>query len=317
MRAVVSIRMNMAKRLLLILLSFAVVCGSGASESESGAPLRFEVKRLKAEGIENFFALGTNIFSGGTPEGEEGFKALAKLGVKTIISVDGAQPNVERARAHGIRYVHLPHGYNGISRETQLQLVKAAEVLEGPIFIHCHHGQHRGPAAAAVVCMGQKGWSAAEGEAWLKAAGTGTNYVGLFETVRKFRRPSAEEIAKTPATFSEARKVSGLVDSMVAIDEAFERLKTLRAAADTPCPDNHLLSEATLLREGLREAGRLPDSKGRGNEFLKLLVEAENFAASFEQSVTSSTERAAIDRAFKGVEKSCAGCHRAHRDRAK
>ena len=317
MRAVVSISMNMAKRLLLILLSCVVVCGSGASELRFDAPFRFEVKGLKAEGIENFFALGTNIFSGGTPEGEEGFKALAKLGVKTIISVDGAQPEVERARAHGIRYVHLPHGYDGISRETQLLLVKAAQVLPGPIFIHCHHGQHRGPAAAAVVCMARKGWTTAEGEAWLKAAGTGTNYVGLFETVRKFRKPTEGEMAKTPANFSEARKVSGMVDSMVAIDETFERLKTLRKTSETLSADNHLLSEATLLREGFREIARLPDSKKRGPEFLKLVAETESLAGAFEQSVSSSTDKGAIDRAFMEVQRSCASCHRAHRDGAK
>ena len=29
-------------------------------------------------------------------------------------------------------------------------LARAARTLPGPIFVHCHHGMHRGPAAAAV-----------------------------------------------------------------------------------------------------------------------------------------------------------------------
>src|ERR1044072_3259574 len=111
--------------------------------------------------------------------------------------------------AHGMRYVHLPHGYDGIPTTTQLQLIKAVETVEGPVYIHCHHGQHRGPVAAAIVCMAEKNWSAAEAETWLRTVGTGTNYQGLYATVRDFRRPSAETVNSTPANFLESRQVSG------------------------------------------------------------------------------------------------------------
>ncbi len=40
--------------------------------------------------------------------------------MKTIISVDGATPNVAMAEKYGMRYVHLPHGYD----EFQLSVVK-------------------------------------------------------------------------------------------------------------------------------------------------------------------------------------------------
>lgn len=304
----------MVKRLLLILLSFAMVCGSGASELRADAPLRFEVKAIQASGLENVFQVTRNVFSGGSPQGDEGFETLRKLGIRTIITVDGAQPDL--ARAQGMRYVHLPHGYDGISRETQLKLVKAMEVVEGPVYVHCHHGKHRGPAAAAVICMGKMGWTPDEALNWMKTAGTGTNYAGLYAVARNFKKPSRQELEMTPADFKEAQRISGLVDSMVAIDETFERLKTLRAAAVSTTADNHLMSEATLLREHYREAQRLEDSKKRGEEFLKLLSQAEGFAAAFEDAIAASTDNLAIERAFQRVEKSCASCHRAHRDEA-
>ncbi|HUS36920.1 MAG TPA: hypothetical protein VM680_16365 [Verrucomicrobiae bacterium] len=307
----------MVKRLLLILLSFTVVCGSGASDLRADAPLHFEVKAIQAAGVENCFQVATDFFSGGSPLGDEGFESLAKLGIKTIITVDGAQPDLERARAHAMRYVHLPHGYDGISRETQLKLIKAMEVVEGPVYIHCHHGKHRGPAAAAVVCMAKMDWLPSEGLQWLATAGTGTNFVGLFATVRDFRKPSREELEKTPADLKDSQRISGLVDSMVAIDETFERLKTLRAAASSKAPDNHLVSEATLLREHFREARRLDDSKKRGDAFLKMLAEAEDLASAFEDSLTSSTDSLRVERAFGVLEKSCVSCHRTHRDEAK
>jgi hypothetical protein len=162
--------------------------------------------------------------------------------------------------------------------------------------------------------MAEKNWTPVEAEAWLRAAGTGTNYIGLYATVRAFKKPTSAQLQATPANFTEARKPSGLVDSMVSIDETFDRLKSLRAASASAAPDNHLLNEATLLREHFREAQRLGDSKKRGAQFVKELIAAEDQASAFEETLASSTDRASADRAFKVLEISCASCHRAHRD---
>jgi protein tyrosine phosphatase (PTP) superfamily phosphohydrolase (DUF442 family) len=308
--------MNMAKRLLLILLLMAVLTGVevGASELGSGAPLRPEVRAIPARGLNNAFALSTNLFSGAAPEGDEGFEALQKLGIKTIITVDGSAPDVEKAHAYGMRYIHLPHGYDGIPRATELELVKAVQTAEGPIYMHCHHGQHRGPAAAAVVCMATKGWSHEQGEAWLRTAGTGTNFQGLYATVRDFKQPSAAELEKAPAHFVEAQKPTGLVDSMVSVDETFDRIKSLRAIPSSSAPDNHLLNEATLLREHFREAQRVGDAKKRGADFVKRLSAAEAIATEFEQALSSSYDPATADRAFKQLSGMCAACHKEFRD---
>src|SRR5262245_9913950 len=64
-------------------------------------------ERLEIRGIENTFRLGPRLYSGGDPHGAEALAALKALGVRTIISVDGATPDVETARKLGLRYVHL------------------------------------------------------------------------------------------------------------------------------------------------------------------------------------------------------------------
>jgi protein tyrosine phosphatase (PTP) superfamily phosphohydrolase (DUF442 family) len=119
------------------------------------------VHPLKAAGIENFYQLSARVYSGSAPEGEAAFAALKERGIKTIITVDGSQPDVEMARRFGIRYVHLPIGYDGVPTNQAARMIKAAETLPGPVFVHCHHGLHRGPAGAAVICMGMEGWTAA------------------------------------------------------------------------------------------------------------------------------------------------------------
>ena len=102
-------------------------------------------ERLEIRGIENTFRLSPRLYSGGDPHGVEALAALKELGVRTIISVDGATPDVETARKLGLRYVHLPIGYDGVPREQAVRLVQAVKTLPGPVYVHCHHGKHRGP----------------------------------------------------------------------------------------------------------------------------------------------------------------------------
>jgi len=105
--------------------------------------------KLNALHLPNAVHVHAKVISGGQPDGEAAFQELHRLGVKTVISVDGAAPDLELAKKYGLRYVHLPHGYDGIPEPRVQELAKAVRDLEGPIYIHCHHGKHRSPAAAA------------------------------------------------------------------------------------------------------------------------------------------------------------------------
>src|SRR5262245_48277837 len=118
-----------------------------------GSSVAAEPRKLAALHLPCAIEIHPQVISGGLPEGEAAFQDLAALGIKTIISVDGATPDVATAKKHGLRYVHLPHGYDGISAARAAELAKAVRDLPGPIYIHCHHGKHRSPAAAAVACV--------------------------------------------------------------------------------------------------------------------------------------------------------------------
>ena len=83
--------------------------------------------------------------------------------------------------SYGLRYVHLPHGYDGIDQRRARELAKAVRDLPGPIYIHCHHGKHRSPAAAAVACVGAGLLKPDRSLCVLNTAGTSTNYRGLYQ----------------------------------------------------------------------------------------------------------------------------------------
>ncbi|MGE0610114.1 MAG: hypothetical protein AB7O62_23685, partial [Pirellulales bacterium] len=74
-------------------------------------------RRLPVEHLPNAIRLHPKVVSGGQPEGEAAFAELRDLGIKTVISVDGARPAVPLAKKYGLRYVHLPHGYDGVPEQ--------------------------------------------------------------------------------------------------------------------------------------------------------------------------------------------------------
>jgi hypothetical protein len=89
---------------------------------------------------------------------------------------------VEKAKARGIRYIHLPIGYNGFDEQRKLQLVRATRdaMVQGPVYIHCHHGKHRSAGAAATIAA-SLGWlSPAESVDRMHVSGTAANYTGLY-----------------------------------------------------------------------------------------------------------------------------------------
>ena len=284
------------------LLLCATLC-AGAEE-----PVRFD-----APGLENAFRVTDRILSGSQPAGDAAFAGLARLGVKTIVSVDGARPDVEAARKHGLRTIHLPFGYDGIPAARIPQLIGAASVAEGRVYVHCHHGKHRGPAAVGVMCEGTAGWTPERAEAWLRQAGTGEEYAGLFRNVREFKPvpPSTDElpeVAETPA----------LVDAMVAMDERFDLLKAIQEAGWKTPPGHADLSpahEATLLWEQLRELARTGDTARRSEDYRARLTASEKAAEALRATLRSAApDRPALDAAFKKAGQSCAACHKEYRN---
>ena len=144
-------------------------------------------RRIDAKNLLNLVQVHSKVVSGGLPEGDEAFEELQSLGVRTVISVDGMTPDVETARRYGLRYVHLPHGYDGVPDVRATQLAKAVRELEGPIYIHCHHGKHRSPAAASVACVAGGLIPKAKSLSILQLAGTSHNYRGLYESARQVK----------------------------------------------------------------------------------------------------------------------------------
>ncbi|HZT80399.1 MAG TPA: hypothetical protein VFA26_09260 [Gemmataceae bacterium] len=313
------------RRLFLLALTAAVLSGCRRQAKPPGpgpAPRPQVGEPVEAAGLHNVYRLTDKLYSGSSPEGDEGFRSLQRLGVRTVLSVDGARPDVDRARRFGLRYVHLPIGYDGLSREQALRLARAVRDLPGPVYVHCHHGQHRGPAAAAVIHRFlDDRCTVEEALAELRRAGTDPRYRGLYAAPAELRPPAAGELDRVPPDFPEVAEVPPLARAMVSIDERWDNLKLARAAgwkAPPAHPDVDPPHEALLLVELYHEAARSPRS-GEDGTLRRGLLEAEEGARRLEEILRAGKKGGAVDAAaaesaFQKMGAACSRCHASHRD---
>lgn len=306
----------MKKMLINAGMFFAVAMNCLAAETRV-ASTNAVAQPLPSTHVHSLFRATTNVFSGNSPDTDAAFAEIAKLGVKTIISVDGARPDAAAARKHGLRYIHLPIGYDGVPSNRVVELVKAAQSVDGPIYVHCHHGKHRGPAAVAVICEATAGWTTNQAVAWLMEAGTATDYGGLYQSAMDFRLPEAAELAKI-IELPEAAKTSSLVDAMVAIDEEMERLKSAQKNAWKGIPNQPDVvpaHTATILWEHLREIARTDDTAKRPPDYRTRLKESEKAADQLRALLRDGSSLApARDAAFQVLNTTCAACHKRYRN---
>jgi len=295
---------------------------SQPSASETAA--EFAPKKVEAQHLPNPWQVHPKVISGGLPEGDAAFEELARLGVKTVISVDGAKPDLARAKKHGLRYVHLPHGYDGVPDERMKELAKAVRDLPGQVYIHCHHGRHRSPAAAAVACVGAGLLKAAAGEPILVAAGTSDAYKGLYESAREVRPFESELLDKLKPEFPETAELPPLAEAMVALEHTHDHLKQVAAAGWKSPPDHPDIDpahESLLLREHFTEMLRTDDVKRETEAFQDLLRASETAAHELETALRQwkvagmvGPAPAAVGVAFERVSANCKSCHTKYRD---
>ena len=282
-------------------LGIGLVAGAGQDSAKDPKP-------LACGSIERVYRLTPRLLCGSRPKRPEDFQTLARLGVQWIVSVDGIPPDVEAARAAGLRYIHIPLDYGSISDDEASRLVRAVETAPGAVFLHCHHGKYRGPAASAIVAAALEGWSDDRVAAWLAQAGlTPQEYPDLYASATTIVPPARATLdAIDPASLPERSPVPDLVERMVEIDAIWEELKEIKPG-DIGDP-----ALARQLGEQFREAARLDESRRRGEELVSSLNAAARDAFAVEAAWRG--RRSAVDH-WDALRLSCVQCHRTFRNR--
>lgn len=272
------------------------------------------------EDLHNVFELSDEIISGSEPHGEEAFKLLHAKGVRTILSVDGKVPDAELAAKYGMKYVHVPIQYKGIEKDEVAKIAKTFREQEGPFFVHCFHGKHRGPAAAEIGRLVLDGIPRETALAEMRQCGTAETYEGLYATIAHAAIPSAGETAAMSWDFPAASPLEGIAGAMVLVSRADDNLKAIAKGKwqpDPHHPDVDALNEATKLASLFERMLALPDVASQPADFRQWMQDSRVQAGELREAVAALTKGGSVeaaDQAYKKVAKTCTACHDVYRN---
>ncbi|MBI4880918.1 MAG: hypothetical protein HY812_14870 [Planctomycetes bacterium] len=282
-----------------------------------------EIKPLESPVLHNVYRLSKDIVSGAEPEGEEAMKALADLGIRTVLSVDGKAPDAASAAAHGMRYVHVPIRYHGMTSDEMLAISKTFRELEGPFYVHCHHGEHRGPAAAAIGRLVRDGASREQALAEMRQwCGTSPKYPGLYDAIAFGDLPDGEETEDFDFDFPAVRRFAGFRQAMVEVSRAWETVENLSRldfGQDPSHPDASARNEAEKLAEVFAQCRDLDEVRERPEDFLGWIGQSEEDARQVALLLVrlEGGDAGALEPAREAVARvrqSCAACHGRYRN---
>ncbi len=317
-------------RFTIALLAASAFLGACATNAPAPAVARAAVtpaptlearQPADAPGLHNVVAYGPGLWSGSLPEGDAGFATLRAWGVRTVISVDGAEPDLARAQAAGIRYVHLPIGYNGFDEARKLELARAVHDLPGPFYVHCHHGKHRSAGAAATVAVALGMMGNQQAIERMHVSGTAPGYKGLYACAARTTPLAAAQLAAARSDFPAVTRPNGFVAAMVAIDEDMDHLKAIEAAGWTVPADHPDLvppAVAGALADHFRLLQDDAASKAHPPAFAQMLARAARDAQLIEDALAAPTataaRAAALAEPMRALAASCKDCHVRYRD---
>ena len=143
------------------------------------------------DGVPNFQKVDDHVYRGAQPT-EQGFKNLAKLGIKTIVDLrESGHSLVEEkmVRAAGLEYVTVP--MNGMETPSNEKVVKVLALLEdastGPVFVHCKRGADRTGAVIACYRMEHDRWKNDQALTEAKSLGMSFFERAIQRYVREFK----------------------------------------------------------------------------------------------------------------------------------
>jgi len=149
--------MKFKKSSRFLIASLAMIISLSAAAFGKGNNSNFPSIKIK-----NFGQMSEHFYRGARPKDED-FKALADLGIKTVIDLTDNSKEYEQpaAEAAGLRYVNIPMVDKGYPVMAQIEefLKVADDPATGKFFVHCAGGRHRTGVVGAVYRFTHDSWS--------------------------------------------------------------------------------------------------------------------------------------------------------------
>ena len=164
--------------------------------------------RVTISGVANAGEVTSKLYRGAQPS-EQGFEALAKLGVNIVVDLRGSRESErERVNKLGMQYVSLPWHCPFPRDDVFARFLALLRQNPGKkVFVHCRLGDDRAGMTIAAYRMAEQGWTAQEAMKEMQAYGFTSSHHFICPTLssyeasfpRRFRTNPVFESLRGPA----------------------------------------------------------------------------------------------------------------------
>ncbi|HEY4361312.1 MAG TPA: tyrosine-protein phosphatase [Bryobacteraceae bacterium] len=162
-----------------------------------------EVHTGEVPGVTNFHKVDDHVYRGAQPT-VEGFRNLAKLGVRTVVDLQmpGARGIAEsqEVTSQGMQYVSVP--MQEMRTPSTESVEKVLHLLEdrttGPVFVHCHRGADRTGGVIACYRIEHDHWRSDQALSEARTLGMSWYQLAIQRYVRSFS-PAHPNLSKVLA----------------------------------------------------------------------------------------------------------------------
>jgi hypothetical protein len=252
--------------------------------------------------------LAHDIWTGSAPLDAAAVVRLQGLGVRTIVSVD-ALPSPEVA---GVRCVHLPVGYDELPASFQASMLVVWRDCPRPIYVHCHRGHNRGPAAAVTLLRSLGRLDQEQAQSLMLQCGTSMAYPGLWRSMRSAVPISSQALSMLHAPpLQSKQQVGSIAAGMAAMDRSWSNVLRARTARFASNAATSAPVDAAAITDHLRQLKEL--TRKRSSQWqrgISLALEGAN-------ALEAALKRGDVDQAVlvsSWMDQHCTGCHARFRD---
>jgi tyrosine-protein phosphatase SIW14 len=155
------------------------------------------VSAADPSGIPNFHQVNDRIYRGAQPTAD-GFQALAKMGIKTVVDLRREEPQIREERrtveSLGMKFLSVPMEMGAPTEQQIARVMQELNSNAGPVFVHCHGGRDRTGTVIACYRKTHDAWDSQEALAEANLDGMRRD-VKMRKYVQKFASPITEASA--------------------------------------------------------------------------------------------------------------------------
>lgn len=113
---------------------------------------------IKVEDTRNCYRLSPELYRSGQP-GDDGFKALEKLGLKSVLNLREYHSDTDKAGHTGLRLYRIKLAAGKVTREDLMNCLLVISSAPKPILVHCWHGSDRTGIVCAAYRIIMQDWT--------------------------------------------------------------------------------------------------------------------------------------------------------------